>query len=188
LFIKLLDKLRKTYRCHKELHLATDNDGSHTSGWVDKYVQDSGGRIHLHPLPSWSPESNPVELVWWALHEAVSRNHECEDLDDLVEFAEGYLTMRGSPSIPNSARSMSSWRGHRLEVGECPFILWSYLGTDFRPSKQRNTQANDSQFQAVLTWAQDLAQPCTDSGFMQSSSGEAQPTGSDNTDSTQTQG
>jgi hypothetical protein len=56
LFIKLLDKLRKTYRCHKELHLATDNDGSHTSGWVDKYVQDSGGRIHLHPLPSWSPE------------------------------------------------------------------------------------------------------------------------------------
>jgi hypothetical protein len=70
--------------------------------------------------------------VWWALHEeAVSRNHECEDLDDLVEeFAEGYLTtsIRGSPSIPNSARSMSSWRGHRLEVGECPFILWSYLG------------------------------------------------------------
>jgi hypothetical protein len=47
LFIKLLDKLRKTYRCHKELHLATDNDGSHTSGWVDTYVQDSGGRIHL---------------------------------------------------------------------------------------------------------------------------------------------
>jgi len=94
LFIKLLDKLRKTHRCHKELHLATDNDGSHTSGWVDKYVQDSGGRIHLHPLPSWSPESNPVKLVWWALHEAVSRNHECEDLDDLVEFAEGYLNER----------------------------------------------------------------------------------------------
>jgi hypothetical protein len=28
------------------------------------------------------------------LHEAVSRNHECEDLDDLVEFAEGYLNER----------------------------------------------------------------------------------------------
>src|SRR3954454_17571400 len=36
-------------------------------------------------------------------------------------------SMRGSPSIPNSARSMRGWRGHRLEVGECPFILWSYL-------------------------------------------------------------
>ena len=41
-----------------------------------------GGRVRLHPLPSWSPESNPVELVWWSLHEAVSRNHECAGLDD----------------------------------------------------------------------------------------------------------
>ncbi|MGI8540260.1 MAG: transposase [Rubrobacteraceae bacterium] len=94
LFIKLLDKLRRTYRCHKELHLAVDNDGSHISKRVKKYVEDSGGRIRLHPLPSWSPESNPVELVWWSPHEAVSRNHECEGLDDLVEFAEGYLGER----------------------------------------------------------------------------------------------
>lgn len=67
LFIKLLDKLRRTYRCHEQLHLAVDNDGSHTSKRVEKYVDDSDGRIHLHPLPSWSPESNPVEMVWWSL-------------------------------------------------------------------------------------------------------------------------
>src|SRR5215211_251903 len=91
LFVKLLDHLRRTYRCHKELHLATDNDGSHTSKRVRRYVEDSGGRIRLYPLPSWSPESNPVEVVWWSLHEAVSRNHECAGLDDLVELAEGYL-------------------------------------------------------------------------------------------------
>lgn len=94
LFIKLLEKLRGIYRCHRELHLATDNDGSHTSKRVEKYVEDLGGRIRLHPLPSWSPESNPVELVWWSLHEAVSRNHECEGLDDLVEFAGSYLDER----------------------------------------------------------------------------------------------
>ncbi len=50
--------------------------------------------IRLHPLPSWSPESNPMELVWWSLHEVVSRNHECSGLDDLVEFAEGYFKER----------------------------------------------------------------------------------------------
>jgi putative transposase len=94
LFIKLLDQLRRTYRCHKELHLAVDNDSSHTSKRVERYVKDSGGRIRLHPLPSWSPESNPVELVWWSLHEAVSRNHECEGLDDLVGFAEDYFEER----------------------------------------------------------------------------------------------
>ena len=94
LFVRLLDKLRRTYRCHKELHLAVDNDASHTSKRVRKYVEDCGSRVRLHPLPSWSSESNPVELVWWSLHEAVSRNHECEGLDELVEFAEGYLEER----------------------------------------------------------------------------------------------
>ena len=94
LFMKLLDQLRRTYRCHKQLHLATDNDSSHASKRVKKYLEDSGGRVRLHPLPSWSPESNPVELVWWSLHEAVSRNHECSELEDLVEFAEGYLKER----------------------------------------------------------------------------------------------
>jgi putative transposase len=94
LFIELLDQLRRTYRSHRELHLAVDNDASHTSKRVERYVQDSGGRIRLHPLPSWSPESNPVELVWWSLHEAVSRNHECSGLDEMLEFAEGYLKER----------------------------------------------------------------------------------------------
>jgi transposase len=94
LFMKLLDWLRRAYRCHRQLHLATDNDASHTSKRVERYVEDSGGRIHLHPLPSWSPESNPVELVWWSLHEAVSRNHQCSGLDDLLEFAGGYFKER----------------------------------------------------------------------------------------------
>jgi transposase len=94
LFIKLLDRMPSVYRCHKELHLATDNDSSHTSKRVEKYVEDSGGRIRLHPLPSWCSESNPVELVWWSVHEAVSRNLECADLVDVVEFAEGYLKER----------------------------------------------------------------------------------------------
>jgi putative transposase len=94
LFMKLLELLRRTYRCHKQLHLATDNDSSHTSKRVEQYMEDRRGRIRLHPLPSWTPESNPVELVWWSLHEAVSRNHQCGGLDDLVEFAEGYLKER----------------------------------------------------------------------------------------------
>jgi transposase len=94
LFMKLLQELRRTYRSHKQLHLAKDNDSSHASKRVEKYLEDSGGRVRLHPLPSWSPESNPVELVWCSLHEAVSRNHQCAGLDDLMEFAEGYLKER----------------------------------------------------------------------------------------------
>ena len=91
LFLKLLAELRRIYRCHRSLHLATDNDSSHTSGRVKEYLEASGGRVRLYPLPAWSPESNPVELIWWGLHEAVSRNHNCEGLEELLPFAEGYL-------------------------------------------------------------------------------------------------
>ena len=96
LFMKLLEELRSIYPSNdrQRLELAVDNDPSHTSKRVERYVEDSGGRLHLHPLPTWSPQSNPVELIWWSLHEAVSRDHNCKELSDLVEFAEGYLKER----------------------------------------------------------------------------------------------
>ena len=90
LFLKLLGELRRTYDPQR-LELAVDNDASHTSKRVKRYVEDSDGGLRLHPLPAWNPASNPVELVWWSLHEAVSRNHRCKDLSELVGFAEDYL-------------------------------------------------------------------------------------------------
>lgn len=93
LFMKLLDKLLGVYG-HRRPELAVDNDGSHTSKRVKEYVRGSGGRLRLYPLPAWSPESNPVEPVWWGLHEAVSRNHHCEELSELVDFAERYFEER----------------------------------------------------------------------------------------------
>ena len=52
--------------------LAVDNDGSHTSKRVEQYVENCGGQLSLHPLPAWSPQSDPVDLIWWSsLHEAV---------------------------------------------------------------------------------------------------------------------
>ena len=91
LFLKLLTELRRIYRCHRSLHLAVDNDSSHTSRRVERYVKASAERVRLYPLPAWSPQSNPVEMIWWGLHEAVSRNHNCEGLDELLPFAESYL-------------------------------------------------------------------------------------------------
>jgi transposase len=79
-----LEGLRRTYHCHRSLHLAIDNDGSHASGRVKEYVKTSGQRLRLYALPAWSPQSNPVELIWWGLHEAVSRNHGCKDLSELL--------------------------------------------------------------------------------------------------------
>ena len=57
---KLLEHLRRTYRCHKQLHLATDNDSSHTSERVKEYLREEGKRIHacirsLHRAPRAIP-------------------------------------------------------------------------------------------------------------------------------------
>jgi transposase len=96
LFLKLLEELRSIHRPNNKqrLEVAVDNDASHTSKRVERYVDDCGGRLCLHPLPTWSPQSNPVEMIWWSLHEAVSRNHSCKELSDLVKFAERYLEER----------------------------------------------------------------------------------------------
>ena len=77
------------------MHLAIDNDRSHTSRRVKEYLEGSGGRLRLHPLAGMETTEQPCRaLVWWGLHEAVSRNHSCEGLDELVEFAERYLKER----------------------------------------------------------------------------------------------
>ena len=133
LFMKLLDRSAQDLPLPQELHLAVDNDSSHTSKRVEKYVEDSGGRVRLHPLPSWSPESNPVELVWWSLHEAVSRNHECAGLDDLVEFAEAYFEERQPFRFKLGEGLRAVGKAAAMKSGECPFISWSYLASGFSP-------------------------------------------------------
>jgi putative transposase len=56
LFLKLLGELRRIYDPQR-LELAVDNDASHTSKRVKRYVQDSGGGLRLHPLPAGIPRA-----------------------------------------------------------------------------------------------------------------------------------
>ena len=103
LFLKLLQELRGRYRCYRCLHLILDNDGSHRSLRVREYLKGCGGRIRLHFLPARCPEANPIEGVWWGLHEAISRNHRCTELEELLGWAERYLSWR-EPRPPRLGR------------------------------------------------------------------------------------
>ncbi|MFO0808867.1 MAG: transposase [Gemmataceae bacterium] len=53
---------------------------------------DSGKRLHY--LPTYSPECNPVERVWWRLHEAVTRNHRGETMEELLDLAFDWFETR----------------------------------------------------------------------------------------------
>ena len=51
-------------------------------------------RIDLHFPPSYSPDCNPIERVWWPLHEAVTRNHQCKSMQELLDLSFAWLGER----------------------------------------------------------------------------------------------
>jgi putative transposase len=88
LFVRHLDDLRRAFRHYKVIHVICDNAGFHKpekSKAVRAYLAEWSGRVVLHYLPTYSPDCNPVERVWWRLHEAVTRNHRCKTMQELLD-------------------------------------------------------------------------------------------------------
>ncbi len=76
-----------------------DNARFHTvagSKVVRAYLAAHGDRVRLHFLPACSPKDNPVERVWWHLREQVTRNHRCQDIEELVELTMAWLDEHGA--------------------------------------------------------------------------------------------
>jgi transposase len=91
LFIRHLDDLRRRLRRYKKVHVICDNAGFHTSLEVIQDLWKWEGRIAVHLLPSYSPDYNPIERVWWHLHETITRNHRCKGLAELLERVFSWL-------------------------------------------------------------------------------------------------
>lgn len=87
LFIDHLEDLRYRLRTYTKIHVICDNAAFHKSKMVMEYLEDWKHRLELHFLPAYSPETNPIERVWWHLHETITRNHRCKTLDELVTLA-----------------------------------------------------------------------------------------------------
>jgi transposase len=87
LFIAHLDDLRRRLRGYRKIHVILDNAPFHDCRKVWEYLERWGHRIELHFLPKYAPETNPIERVWWHLHETITRNHRCQSLDELIELA-----------------------------------------------------------------------------------------------------
>ena len=66
---------------------------------VRQYMKEHGERIVLHYLPAYSPQDNPIERVWWHLHEQITRNHQCECIDELIKLTMTWLEERGAFKI-----------------------------------------------------------------------------------------
>jgi putative transposase len=86
-FVEHLDDLRRSLRGYSKIHVICDNAIFHRSRAVQQYLAEWGHRICLHFLPKYAPETNPIERVWWHLHETITRNHRCSTLEQLLDQA-----------------------------------------------------------------------------------------------------
>jgi putative transposase len=85
LFVRHLDDLRRRLRTYRTIHVICDNAKFHDCREVRDYLKRWGHRLVLHFLPKYAPETNPIERIWWRLHESVTRNHRCEDIQQLLD-------------------------------------------------------------------------------------------------------
>jgi putative transposase len=91
LFLAHLDDLRGRLRRYRKIHVICDNARCHTSEAVAIYLWEHRERIELHFLPSYSPDCNPIERVWWNLHDQITRNHQCKSMQELLELTFAWL-------------------------------------------------------------------------------------------------
>ncbi len=105
LFLAHLDELRRRLRRYRVIHVICDNAAFHNPQRcrkVQQYLKQWGHRVRLHFLPTYAPETNPIERVWWHLHEEITRNHRCKNIEDLLDLVFDWLDAGSSFQIETS--------------------------------------------------------------------------------------
>jgi len=91
LFIALIEAVRRAYRRAKRIHLVLDNFIIHKSRRTLRHLALLAGRVLVHFLPPYSPESNVIERLWKQLHDHVTRNHTHRSIESLMEAVDEFL-------------------------------------------------------------------------------------------------
>jgi transposase len=105
LFERHLNDLRWRLRRYRVIHVICDNARFHKPEHcrrIAAYLTKWGHRVVLHFLPTYAPETNPIERVWWHLHEEITRNHRCRDIQELLGLVFGWLENRSPFTIEGS--------------------------------------------------------------------------------------
>lgn len=94
LFIRHLEDLRCRLLRYRKIHVICDNARSHKCQAVQQYLARWGQRVVLHFLPTCAPETNPIERIWWHLHEEITRCHRCQSMEELLDLVFAWLQNR----------------------------------------------------------------------------------------------
>jgi len=116
LFCRHLDDLRRAFRQYRVIHVICDNAGTHTpagSKLVRAYLAEWGHRVKVHYLPKYAPDTNPIERVWWRLHEAVTRNHRCQTMGELLDLTFDWFETRTHFRVQSGVYAKSTRKTRR---------------------------------------------------------------------------
>lgn len=103
LFVRHLEDLRTRLRCYHKIHVICDNAIFHDSRAVHAYLAQHADRMAIHFLPKYAPDLNPIERIWWHLHEEITRNHRCATIDELLDLVFEWLEHRRPFQIERDA-------------------------------------------------------------------------------------
>lgn len=94
LVIGLLKGLLRQYPRAKVIHVILDNFKIHDSQATRAAVAALEGKVVLHFLPPYCPDHNKIERAWKDLHDNVTRNHRCTNMDELMQQVIDYIRRR----------------------------------------------------------------------------------------------
>lgn len=95
LFISLLQHLKATYRRAKTITLIVDNYIIYKSEKTRNWLKDNP-KFNVIYQPIYSPWVNYVERLWQALHDTITRNHQCRSMWQLLRKVRNF-TETASP-------------------------------------------------------------------------------------------
>jgi transposase len=96
LFIELLKALDAAYPAasYQRLYVVVDNFRIHKAKTVAQWLA-THPRIELLFLPTYCPKANPIERVFWEVHDKCTRNHRRKKIRQLVNDVEQHLKVNG---------------------------------------------------------------------------------------------
>jgi putative transposase len=105
LFVRHLEDLRRRLRRYKKIHVICDSARFHRPDQckhLQEYLERWGHRIVLHYVPLYAPKTNPIERLWWHLHDEITRNHTCQTIEELLDLVFRWLEARSPFEIEGS--------------------------------------------------------------------------------------
>ena len=76
------------------IHIILDNYRIHKSKQTEIALKALAGKVQLHFLPPYCPDHNKIERLWKDLHDNVTRNHRCRNMNELMSNVRDYLHIR----------------------------------------------------------------------------------------------